>query len=135
MSDTVKKTNWVVRVYDVNDDLLAAWVIENRTEFEAENEAYAEAQRIPHEADWTITEHDGPIDTAPIPIEYKAPLFERVPLSFEVRKIPSSDHIKMEKTDPIKRDSPKIGRNSPCPCGKLDKDGKPIKYKKCCGAG
>ncbi len=29
--------------------------------------------------------------------------------------------------EPIKRDSPKIGRNDPCPCG----SGK--KYKKCCG--
>jgi len=25
----------------------------------------------------------------------------------------------------------KIGRNDPCPCGAM-KDGKPIKYKKCC---
>ncbi len=31
------------------------------------------------------------------------------------------------KTDPLKRVSPKVGRNSPCPCG----SGK--KYKKCCG--
>ncbi|WP_083915359.1 MULTISPECIES: SEC-C metal-binding domain-containing protein [Gilvimarinus] len=28
---------------------------------------------------------------------------------------------------PIKRDQPKVGRNSPCPCG----NGK--KFKKCCG--
>ena len=27
-----------------------------------------------------------------------------------------------------------VGRNDPCPCGKKDKDGKPLKYKKCCGA-
>ena len=27
----------------------------------------------------------------------------------------------------------KVGRNDPCPCGKIDpKTGKPIKYKKCC---
>ncbi len=31
------------------------------------------------------------------------------------------------KPDPIVRESPKIGRNDPCPCG----SGK--KYKKCCG--
>lgn len=30
--------------------------------------------------------------------------------------------------EPIRRESPKIGRNEPCPCG----SGK--KYKKCCGA-
>jgi len=26
----------------------------------------------------------------------------------------------------------KIGRNDPCPCGAKDKNGKPIKFKKCC---
>jgi uncharacterized protein len=33
------------------------------------------------------------------------------------------------KDSPLMRDSPKIGRNDPCPCG----SGK--KYKQCCGAG
>ena len=33
----------------------------------------------------------------------------------------------MEKPEPVRRESPKIGRNEPCPCG----SGK--KYKKCCG--
>ena len=28
--------------------------------------------------------------------------------------------------------SNKVGRNEPCPCGK-EVDGKPVKYKKCCG--
>ncbi len=29
---------------------------------------------------------------------------------------------------------PKVGRNDPCPCGKINPDtGKPFKYKKCCG--
>ncbi|MBU1862656.1 MAG: preprotein translocase subunit SecA [Candidatus Omnitrophica bacterium] len=32
-----------------------------------------------------------------------------------------------ERTDPIQRSTPKVGRNEPCPCG----SGK--KYKKCCG--
>ncbi len=27
----------------------------------------------------------------------------------------------------------KVGRNDPCPCGKKDSRGKPIKYKRCCG--
>lgn len=26
----------------------------------------------------------------------------------------------------------KIGRNDPCPCGAVDANGKPMKYKKCC---
>jgi preprotein translocase subunit SecA len=34
-----------------------------------------------------------------------------------------------DDTTPYKRESPKVGRNDPCPCG----SGK--KYKKCCGAG
>jgi len=29
--------------------------------------------------------------------------------------------------------SSKTGRNDPCPCGKKKPDGKPLKYKKCCG--
>ena len=36
------------------------------------------------------------------------------------------------KTRPIVRDYKKIGRNEPCPCGALDKNGKPKKYKNCC---
>jgi len=36
----------------------------------------------------------------------------------------SSDHFTVR--------SHKIGRNQPCPCGKK-KDGKPVKYKRCCG--
>ena len=34
----------------------------------------------------------------------------------------------MDKPEPVRRESPKIGRNDPCACG----SGK--KYKKCCGA-
>ena len=25
-----------------------------------------------------------------------------------------------------------VGRNDPCPCGKRNKDGKPVKFKRCC---
>ena len=28
-----------------------------------------------------------------------------------------------------------IGRNDPCPCGKLKEDRAPVKFKKCCGGG
>jgi uncharacterized protein YecA (UPF0149 family) len=30
------------------------------------------------------------------------------------------------------REYQKIGRNDPCPCGAVDENGKPIKYKNCC---
>lgn len=37
------------------------------------------------------------------------------------------------KRQPKKPVSNKVGRNDPCPCGKIDpKTGKPMKYKKCC---
>ena len=36
------------------------------------------------------------------------------------------------RTKPLVRDYKKIGRNDPCPCGAVDENGKPKKYKKCC---
>ena len=36
------------------------------------------------------------------------------------------------KKQPVKRGA-KIGRNDPCPCGKLRPNGLPMKYKDCCG--
>jgi preprotein translocase subunit SecA len=34
---------------------------------------------------------------------------------------------------PFKRETPKVGRNDPCPCGKINpKTGNPMKYKFCC---
>ena len=39
-----------------------------------------------------------------------------------------------EQVATYKRETPKVGRNDPCPCGKIDsRTGKPLKYKKCCG--
>jgi len=38
----------------------------------------------------------------------------------------------LRRTRPIVRDNKKIGRNDPCPCGALDSNGKPKKYKNCC---
>jgi len=34
---------------------------------------------------------------------------------------------------PVQRESKKVGRNDPCPCGKKDSNGNVLKYKKCCG--
>ena len=39
-----------------------------------------------------------------------------------------------EKRQPVKKGA-KIGRNEPCPCGKLRPNGLPMKYKDCCGRG
>ena len=36
------------------------------------------------------------------------------------------------RTKPVLRDYKKIGRNDPCPCGAVDENGKPKKYKNCC---
>jgi hypothetical protein len=41
-------------------------------------------------------------------------------------------HLIGPPTPTLKRRWPKVGRNEPCPCGKKDGDGKPIKFKKCC---
>jgi preprotein translocase subunit SecA len=37
------------------------------------------------------------------------------------------------KKAPVKNAKRKIGRNDPCPCGKLRPNGLPMKYKNCCG--
>ena len=37
------------------------------------------------------------------------------------------------KKAPVKNTKRKIGRNDPCPCGKLRPNGLPMKYKNCCG--
>ena len=47
------------------------------------------------------------------------------------------DHLDGVEEEVVKSDhftirSTKIGSNAPCPCGK-EVDGKPVKYKKCCG--
>lgn len=38
----------------------------------------------------------------------------------------------IRKTRPMVREYKKIRRNDPCPCGAVDENGKPIKYKNCC---
>jgi len=42
------------------------------------------------------------------------------------------DYGKERPTTPLERVSKKVGRNEKCPCGST-KNGKPVKYKKCCG--
>jgi len=43
------------------------------------------------------------------------------------------DHDVDIQNQSIQRESSKVGRNDPCPCGKTNAKGKPVKYKKCCG--
>ena len=40
---------------------------------------------------------------------------------------------KLIDSEKYKRARPDIGRNDPCPCGRLKDDGAPIKWKKCHG--
>jgi hypothetical protein len=47
--------DWQVRVYDKKDKLLDKWIIENRTEHEAFEEADAGLNEIDGVADWTMT--------------------------------------------------------------------------------
>ncbi|MDP2938567.1 MAG: preprotein translocase subunit SecA [Candidatus Omnitrophota bacterium] len=53
------------------------------------------------------------------------------------RKAQAQDMPVLAKHEPssaaFRKETPKVGRNDPCPCGKTDANGKPIKYKKCCG--
>lgn len=49
-------TNWSVRVYNEKDRVIASWIIENRTEWEAEREASADiGNQYSAEATWTMT--------------------------------------------------------------------------------
>ncbi len=48
------KCDWVVRVYDYNDELITKWVLHDRTEQEAFKEAESDVMRIPGEADWSL---------------------------------------------------------------------------------
>ena len=54
------------------------------------------------------------------------------PQQLKTPKAPSAPST--EVAQPSKREGRKIGRNEPCPCGKINpQTGKPMKYKKCCG--
>ncbi len=76
---------------------------------------------------------------APIPLEQEDP--ELGELLADVvdhnSKVAKKDRIVVdfinEKVYPRTIKTNKVGRNDPCPCGKLDANGKPLKFKKCCG--
>ena len=50
----------------------------------------------------------------------------------KMEAIDVKEFMRKMRTKPLVRDYLKIGRNDPCPCGAVDENGKPKKYKKCC---
>ena len=47
--------NWIVRVYDDQDNIIESWTIENRNESEAMSEAEADIQKMGDVvADWSM---------------------------------------------------------------------------------
>jgi preprotein translocase subunit SecA len=76
-------------------------------------------------------------------VEFKKESFEEFKKLFnewEERLVFSLMNLKIErkeeeniKTETVIQSKKKVGRNDPCPCGKIDeKTGKVLKYKKCC---
>lgn len=53
---------------------------------------------------------------------------EKTITSFRVPSIETIDYVKTAKTLTFAG----VGRNDPCPCGKKDSAGKPLKFKNCC---
>jgi uncharacterized protein YchJ len=51
----------------------------------------------------------------------------RTPFSFRMPSMTEIDFMKHSYLEPVRNETPKTGRNDPCPCG----SGK--KYKQCCG--
>ena len=81
----------------------------------------------------------------PIKEEKVSSVFAQIPQEFlhpesaKVKDLPKQEMPKApaapsaEQPEPFKREGRKIGRNEPCPCGKINpKTGKPMKYKFCC---
>ena len=55
MSDTHEKADWKVRVYN-GTQIIKSWVIQNRTEHEADRDAAAAVRIISEEHDnWTVS--------------------------------------------------------------------------------
>jgi peptide deformylase len=65
-------------------------------------------------------------------LPWKVGAEEITSLSFTAKKVEGFDGLNRGGDAFQKVISAKTGRNDPCPCGKLDKNGKPMKFKKCC---
>jgi len=55
LSKTMKVTNWMVRVYDNNDQVIDSWCINERTEAEAVKEAESDPIVLNNDS-WTLME-------------------------------------------------------------------------------
>jgi len=70
------------------------------------------------------------------PVEQPIPTPQQVAsnLQFSGGEAPKqfANEDKPKKSKPVKNDD-KVGRNDPCPCGAKKANGKPKKYKQCCG--
>ena len=51
----------------------------------------------------------------------------------QVAKVTGTNKDETLVKKPVRREGKKISPNDPCPCGKCYPDGRPIKYKNCCG--
>jgi preprotein translocase subunit SecA len=57
----------------------------------------------------------------------------RIPVAQGEEAVYGERMSQQSQGEQYRRSEPKVGRNDPCPCGKIDsKTGKPLKYKKCC---
>jgi hypothetical protein len=52
---SMKRKDWLVRVYDKKNKIIGKWIIENRLENEAVREALPDVQQITGYDDWTMT--------------------------------------------------------------------------------
>jgi hypothetical protein len=77
---------------------------------------------IVSEMEWWACFREYPPSPVETPLE--SPVKSAPPIFTEVKPMP----LPLMPAEPIRRTTPKTGRNEPCPCG----SGK--KYKKCCGA-
>jgi len=50
--------DWIVRTYDEHSSQTSSFIIQNRTEKEAANEAMHDTE-VRNSADWTMEEHNG----------------------------------------------------------------------------
>ncbi len=93
---------------------------------EFKNEAYNLFEKLIDRIDEELAHRIFRIDVGRMPSE--------IPLAQAVTNEDRKDSIGLaEKSEStrVQVNSKKIGRNDPCWCGKVDKDGKPVKWKKC----
>jgi preprotein translocase subunit SecA len=67
------------------------------------------------------------------PAQQAAPQPQQPPATSGAGSNIVDDALKAASATPIRRQTPKVGRNDPCPCRAKDPSGKPKKYKNCCG--